>query len=77
MVYTFTSEELSKYDGVKDNKIYFSVRGKVYDVSTAPDFYGPGAHIAGIHRQLDTRSIEPWGCMIPDGRLRDAKTGSF
>ena len=42
MVYTFTPEELSKYDGVKDKKIYFSVRGKVYDVSKAPDFYGPG-----------------------------------
>ena len=45
MVYSFTSEELSKYDGVKDKKIYFSVRGTVYDVSKAPDFYGPGKFI--------------------------------
>ena len=49
MVYTFTAEELSKYDGVKDEKIYFSVRGTVYDVSSAPDFYGPGP-------------INIWGC---------------
>ena len=42
MVYTFTAEELSKYDGVKDEKIYFSVRGTVYDVTNASDFYGPG-----------------------------------
>ena len=42
MVYSFTAEELSKYDGVQDKKIYFSVRGTVYDVSKAPDFYGPG-----------------------------------
>lgn len=42
MVYTFTEEELSKYDGVKNEKIYFSVRGKVYDVTEAKEFYGPG-----------------------------------
>ena len=45
MVYSFTAEELSKYDGVKDEKIYFSVRGTVYDVSSAPDFYGPGPRV--------------------------------
>jgi predicted heme/steroid binding protein len=42
MVYTFTEEELSKYDGVKNEKIYLSVRGTVYNVTKASDFYGPG-----------------------------------
>ena len=54
MVYTFTAEELSKYDGVKDEKIYFSVRGTVYDVTNASEFYGPGKAAAFLaSRALD------------------------
>ncbi|EGG13724.1 cytochrome b5 domain-containing protein [Cavenderia fasciculata] len=38
----FTLEELSKYNGVNGNQIYVSVNGKVFDVSSKPEFYGPG-----------------------------------
>lgn len=40
---TFTKEELARYDG-KDASlpVYFAVKGKVYDVSSAKNFYGPG-----------------------------------
>lgn len=38
----FTKEELAEYDGVKNEKIYMSVKLKVYEV--APHFYGPGQH---------------------------------
>lgn len=67
MVYTFTAEELSKYDGVKDEKIYFSVRGTVYDVTNASDFYGPGCgyHVfAGkeCSRALALMSLKPEDC---------------
>lgn len=62
MVYTFTPEELSKYDGVKDKKIYFSVRGKVYDVSKAPDFYGPGAFIRATREVSYKPNVKPRGC---------------
>ena len=69
MVYSFTPEELSKYDGVKDKKIYFSVRGTVYDVSKAPDFYGPGRPIAatnftGIHLVTSLRAVLDADCPL-------------
>ena len=38
----FSPEELACYNGVDKEQIYFSVRGKVYDVSDARTFYGPG-----------------------------------
>lgn len=62
MVYSFTPEELSKYDGVKDKKIYFSVRGTVYDVSKAPDFYGPGMLIPATRSRFHRPDFEPQGC---------------
>ena len=38
----FTPAELAPYDGVQKEQIYFSVRGKVYDVTDGKSFYGPG-----------------------------------
>nr|ACV67263.1 progesterone receptor membrane component 1-like protein [Brachionus manjavacas] len=39
----FTLEELKQYDGIKsDGRILIGVLGKVFDVSKAKDFYGPG-----------------------------------
>lgn len=39
----FTLEELKEYDGIKSNgRILIGVLGKVFDVSRAKDFYGPG-----------------------------------
>lgn len=39
----FTLEQLRNYDGVKsEGRILIGVLGKVFDVSIASDFYGPG-----------------------------------
>lgn len=38
----FTSEELQEYDGVKSPHVLMAVNGKVFDVTRAKDFYGPG-----------------------------------
>eukprot|EP01083_Nonionella_stella_P091469 255746_1 len=41
----FKLEELKKYDGANEdveNRIYVSIRGKIYDVTRRPEFYGPG-----------------------------------
>jgi Cytochrome b5-like Heme/Steroid binding domain len=37
----FTPRQLSAFDG-KNGEIYLAVAGKVFDVSSKPDFYGPG-----------------------------------
>lgn len=38
----FTSEELQEYNGVKSPYVLMAVYGKVFDVTRAKDFYGPG-----------------------------------
>lgn len=39
----FTLEQLKPFDGVKsDGRLLVGILGKVFDVSTAADFYGPG-----------------------------------
>ncbi|EER05119.1 membrane associated progesterone receptor, putative [Perkinsus marinus ATCC 50983] len=38
----WTAAELSAYDGSNDTPILIGVKGKVYNVWTRPDFYGPG-----------------------------------
>lgn len=38
----YTREQLAQYDGVKNERIFMSVKMKVYEV--APHFYGPGQH---------------------------------
>ena len=39
----FTLEQLKEYDGIKSNgRILMGVLGRVFDVSNASDFYGPG-----------------------------------
>ncbi len=40
-----TPDELAKFDGADPFKpIYFSVQGRVFDVTAGRDFYGPSAH---------------------------------
>lgn len=39
----FTPRELAKYDGKDGALIYLSIKGQVFDVSSRPDFYGPGS----------------------------------
>ena len=38
-----TAEELSKYDGIQNEKIYLSVIGEVFDVTRGKKYYGPDA----------------------------------
>lgn len=38
----FTLEQLRPYDGVRDPRILMAVNGKVFDVTRASKFYGPG-----------------------------------
>lgn len=38
----FTPEELQEYDGLKSPHVLMAVNGKVFDVTRAKDFYGPG-----------------------------------
>jgi len=38
----FTKEELRQYDGAENRPIYIGVKGKIYDVSSRGEFYGPG-----------------------------------
>lgn len=37
---TFTAEELARFNGEDDAPLYLAVRGRVYDVSARPGFYG-------------------------------------
>ena len=42
---TFSLAELSKYDGVKCDKIYVALKGTVFDVTEkGKDFYAPGKY---------------------------------
>ena len=43
---TFNAEELAKYDGKNGNPAYVAVDGKVYDVSSIPQWNG-GSHAGG------------------------------
>lgn len=39
---TFTPPTLLPYNGTNNQPIYFAVRGRVFDVSSGRNFYGPG-----------------------------------
>ncbi|KAF3766757.1 hypothetical protein M406DRAFT_60917 [Cryphonectria parasitica EP155] len=39
---TFTPRTLLPYNGENGNPIYFAVRGRVFDVTSGANFYGPG-----------------------------------
>lgn len=39
---TFTPPELKPYNGENNMPVYLAVRGKVFDVTTGKNFYGPG-----------------------------------
>ena len=37
-----TTEQLAKYDGIKDSKLFISLKGQIYNVTGSP-FYEPGS----------------------------------
>ncbi len=48
-----TPDELAKFDGADPFKpIYFSVQGRVFDVTAGRDFYGPGASLSTGSKRL-------------------------
>lgn len=66
----FTREELSKYDGVHDEKVYIAVKGRVYDVSEKKSLYGPGGsyhYLAGrdASRVLALMDDDPMNVINP------------
>lgn len=44
----FTREELKLYNGIEKKELYLAILGKVYDVSKARNYYGPGESYYGF-----------------------------
>eukprot|EP01126_Amoeba_proteus_P035726 TRINITY_DN3605_c0_g4_i3.p1 TRINITY_DN3605_c0_g4~~TRINITY_DN3605_c0_g4_i3.p1 ORF type:complete len:163 (-),score=29.03 TRINITY_DN3605_c0_g4_i3:258-746(-) len=70
----WNTAELLKYTGINGTPIYLSLKGKVYDVSSKPNFYGPGGPygvFAGhdSSRCLATMSTSPEDLDKPLGDL--------
>ncbi|XP_070578158.1 neudesin-like [Ptychodera flava] len=54
----FTDEDLAKYDGsVPRLPIYLAVKGVVFDVSSAPEFYGKDAPYNALTGKDSTRAV--------------------
>jgi membrane-associated progesterone receptor component len=54
----FTEEELRKYNGATESTpIYVAVKGKVYDISSKRDFYGPGSSYNAFAGRNATRAL--------------------
>ncbi|KAL8201111.1 hypothetical protein R6Q57_012450 [Mikania cordata] len=53
-----TLHQLQQYDGTDPSKpIYIGVRGRIFDVSTAKSFYGPGGSYALFAGKDATRAL--------------------
>ena len=48
----FTLEQLREFDGLNNKPIYIALKGEVYDVSTARNFYGEGSGYFSILLKL-------------------------
>lgn len=53
----FTAADLKPLNGSNGEPIYISVKGVVYDCSSAPQFYGPGAAYHVFAGKESTRSL--------------------
>ncbi|OCT47121.1 Cytochrome P450 regulator dap1 [Cladophialophora carrionii] len=54
---TFTPRTLLKYNGTENAPVYLAVRGKVYDVSSGRNFYGPGGPYENFAGRDATRGL--------------------
>nr|CAG4649533.1 EOG090X0A5G [Scapholeberis mucronata]SVE93765.1 EOG090X0A5G [Scapholeberis mucronata] len=66
----FTKEELAKYKGVNDGKIYIALMGRVFDVSRGKDFYGPGGGYSFFSGVDGSRAFVT-GDFKPEGLIDD------
>ncbi|KAJ3217868.1 hypothetical protein HDU67_007154 [Dinochytrium kinnereticum] len=70
----YTPKELLKYDGVKTDRIFLAVNGRVYDVTAGKGFYGPGGmygNFAGrdASRGLAKESFDKEMLTDPEGSI--------
>ena len=64
-----TPDELAKFDGQDPFKpIYFSVQGRVFDVTSGRDFYGPGASLSKAASRLGGRHHTYAWTLLPQCR---------
>jgi len=54
---TYTPRTLLKYGGKDNAPVYLAVRGKVYDVSSGRNFYGPGGPYENFAGRDATRGL--------------------
>lgn len=54
---TFTPRTLLPYTGENGKPVYFAVRGRVFDVSTGRNFYGPGGPYENFAGRDATRGL--------------------
>lgn len=54
---TYTPRTLLKYNGKDNAPVYLAVRGKVYDVSSGRNFYGPGGPYENFAGRDATRGL--------------------
>ncbi|KAK5035967.1 Dihydrodipicolinate synthase [Exophiala sideris] len=54
---TYTPRTLLKYNGQDNAPVYLAVRGKVYDVSSGRNFYGPGGPYENFAGRDATRGL--------------------
>ncbi|KNG87778.1 hypothetical protein ANOM_004626 [Aspergillus nomiae NRRL 13137] len=54
---TFTPSDLLDFNGTNGKGIYIAVRGRVFDVSTSKNFYGPGGPYENFAGRDATRGL--------------------
>ena len=64
----FTAQELAKYNGITNPKMYVAIKGVVFDVTRNTDSYGPqaGYHVfvgKDCSRALAKSSLDPADCV--------------
>nr|XP_022907596.1 membrane-associated progesterone receptor component 1-like [Onthophagus taurus] len=67
-----TFEDLKKYDGTgPDNRILVAIKGNIYDVSKARNFYGPGGSYAAFAGRDASRGLATFKVSVSDNEYDD------